>query len=72
MYSDAINLHLMKIIMRVLWCKVTFINLYFSRFQNFVNSLGVGCTLHTVVYCLSVIALVCVCVCVCCVCAVRD
>jgi len=39
--------------------------LYFSRFQNFVNSLGVGYTLHAVVYCLSVIALVCVCVCVC-------
>jgi len=30
---DAINLHRMTIIMRVLWSKVTFINIYFSRFQ---------------------------------------
>jgi hypothetical protein len=63
MSSDAVNLHQMTIIMRVLWSKVTFINLYFFVL-SFVNSLGLVYTLHTAV-CLSVIALLCVCVCVC-------
>ena len=62
--SDAIHLHQRAIVMRVLWSKVTFINLYFSRFQYFVNSLGVVYTLRTVV-CLIVVALLYVCVCVC-------
>jgi hypothetical protein len=63
--SDAINLHRMTIIMRVLWSTITFLNLYFSRF---LLCKPTWCRLHATHSCLlpqCYFPGVCVCVCVC-------